>query len=155
MKNLDATNRKILTILQNDGSITNSDLARKLGLSPASTLERVKKLERNGYINGYVALVDAERMGKNFTAFIEVTMSDHSTECLKVFMDAVMDIPEIMECYHVAGDKDFILKVVTDDIKGYEELAVEKIANIPYIGRINTMIVLSAKKSETAIPCGV
>lgn len=152
MKSLDATNRKILTILQKDGSTTNSDLARQLGLSPASTLERVKKLEKNGFITGYVALVNHEKVGKHISAFIEITMADHSAEALEFFMEAVMDIPEILECHHVAGDKDFILKVVTDDIKSYERLAVEKIAMIPHIGRINTMIVLSVKKQHASIP---
>lgn len=152
MKKLDATNRKILKILQNDGSTTNSDLAKQLGLSPASTLERVKKLERFGYIEEYVALISPEKVGKNFTAFIEVTMADHSAHALSNFMEAVMDIPEIIECHHVAGDKDFILKVITDDIKSYESLSMEKLAMIPHIGRFNTMIVISQKKRNTAIP---
>ena len=152
MKKLDATNRLILKILQKDGSTTNTELSRQLGLSPASTLERVKKLEKNGFIRKYTVLVDPEKVGKTFTAFIEITMTDHSAPALELFLEAVKEIPEILECHHVAGDKDYILKVITDDIKAYEHLAMDKLAHIPHIGRINTMIVISSKKQTSSIP---
>ena len=152
MKKLDATNRKILEILQDNGAITNSDLAGLIGLSAASTLERVKKLEKNGFITQYVALVDPEKVGKGLTAFMEISIADHSSEALQVFLDAISTIPEILECHHITGEKDYILKVVTEDVQSYEKLAVEKVAKIPHIGRVNTMIVLSTKKQLTAIP---
>jgi DNA-binding Lrp family transcriptional regulator len=154
MAKIDSINKKILSILQNDGSITNADLARKVGLAPASTLERVRKLENSGVISSYVALVNREKVGKPVMAIMEVTMSDHSAASIKTFQDAVQEIPEILECYHVAGEKDFILKIVVADIPGYERLAVAKIAVIPNIGRVSTMFVLSTKKQLTHIPLG-
>ncbi len=152
MYKLDNTNREILSILQNDGSITNADLARKVGLAPASTLERVRKLENSGIISGYAALVNHEKVGVPILAIVEITMSDHSAASIKAFQDAVQEIPEILECYHVAGEKDFILKIVAKDIPDYERLAVAKIAVIPNLGRVSTMFVLSTKKQRTNIP---
>jgi len=108
MKKLDATNRKILEILQGNGSITNSDLAGIIGLSTASTLERVKKLESNGFITRYVALIDPEKVGKGLTAFMEISIADHSSEALDVFMNSISEIPEILECHHITGEKDYI-----------------------------------------------
>ena len=152
MPKLDNINRRILAILQNDCSITKADLAREVGLAPASTLERIKKLENNGVITGYAALVNHEKVGKPILAIVEITMADHSAASIKTFQDAVQKIPEILECYHVAGEKDFILKIVAADIPDYERLAVTKIAVIPNIGRVSTMFVLSTKKQLTSIP---
>jgi len=152
MPKLDDTNRKILSILQSNGSITNAELARKVGLAPASTLERVRKLESSGVISAYVALVNNEKVGKPILAIVEITMSDHSAGSIRAFQEAVQEIPEILECYHVAGEKDFILKIVAADIPDYERLAVTKIAVIPNIGRVSTMFVLSTKKQLTSIP---
>lgn len=149
---LDDTNQKILEVLQKDGSITNADLARLVGLAPASTLERVRKMEQTGIISRYVAIVDQEKVGKPVTAFVEISMASHSAETIKQFAAAAREIPEVLECHHVAGDKDFLLKVVVEDIKSYEYLAVEVIAKIPNIGRVKTDFVLSTFKSDTGIP---
>lgn len=152
MKKLDNTNRQILEVLQKDGSTTNTELARQVGLAPASTLERVKKLEKGGIITKYVALVDAEKVGKQIIAYVEITMGNHSAAAITEFEESIKDIPEILECHHVAGDKDFILKIVTEDMKSYERLALEKIAVIPNLGRVSTMFVLSTIKQKTGIP---
>jgi Lrp/AsnC family leucine-responsive transcriptional regulator len=152
MYKIDATNRKILTLLQDDGSITNADLARRVGLSPASTLERVKKLESSGVISGYVALVNPDKIGKQILALVEINLSDHSADAIGAFQEAVDIIPEILESHLVAGTKDFILKIITDDIKSYERLALEKISVLPYLGRVSTTFVLSTRKSQTKIP---
>ena len=152
MKRLDEINKKILNILQNNGSITNSELANRIGLAPATTLERVRKLEKSGIIKKYTALVDAEKIDKPITALIEITMSDHSTNAIKSFNNEIVKFPEILECFHVAGEIDYILKVVTSDIKTYQIFATEKIAGIPNIGKVSTMFVLSTIKHDTAIP---
>lgn len=117
MIKLDKINRRILSILQKNSSITNSELAKTIGLAPATTLERVKKLEVSGVIKGYVALVDQKKIGKPITAFVEISMANHSATA----------IPEVLECHHVAGDKDFLLKVVTEDIETYREFALDTI----------------------------
>ena len=148
---LDPTNKQILSILQEDGSITNAELSKKIGLAPASTLERVKKLEKNGIIRKYVALVDAEKIGKEIAVFVEITMNAHSSDSIKQFSREIAKIPEVLECHHVAGDSDFLLKVITDSIKSYETFALEKLAVLPHVGTVNTHFVLSMIKSETAI----
>jgi len=151
MSKIDETNRLILNILQKDGAITNAELAKRIGLAPASTLERVKKLEKTGIIKKYVALADSEKIGKGITAFVEISMNDHSAETIKRFNHDIIKIPEVLECYHISGDKDYLLKVVTDSIKNYEVVALEKLAVIPHVGKISTLFVLSTIKSETAI----
>ncbi len=147
----DEVNKQILSILQEDGSITNSELAKRIGLAPASTLERVKKLEKKGVIRKYVALLDSEKIGKEIVAFVEISMNEHSAEAIKLFSKEIAKIPEVLDCHHISGDKDFLLKVVTDSIKNYEKFALEKLAVIPHVGKISTLFVLSTIKSETAL----
>lgn len=147
----DEVNKQILSILQEDGSITNSELAKRIGLAPASTLERVKKLEKTGVIRKYVALLDSEKVGKEIVAFVEISMNEHSAETIKTFSHEIALIPEVLDCHHISGDKDFLLKVVTDSIKNYEKFALEKLAVIPHVGKISTLFVLSTIKSETSL----
>ncbi len=148
---LDEVNKQILSILQDDGSITNSELAKRIGLAPASTLERVKKLEKTGIIRKYVALLDSEKIGRDIVAFVEISMSEHSAETIKLFTREIVKIPEVLDCYHISGDKDFLLKVVTDSIKNYETFALEKLAVLPHVGKISTLFVLSTIKEETSL----
>jgi Lrp/AsnC family transcriptional regulator, leucine-responsive regulatory protein len=151
MIKLDKINTKILTILQNNSSITNSDLSRELGLAPATTLERVKKLESSGVIKGYVALVDQKKIGKPITAFVEISMNNHSAESIKKFSRDIAALPEVLECFHLAGDKDFLLKVITEDIDSYRVFALDKLASIPGIGNVCTFFTLNTIKSSTGI----
>lgn len=152
MKKIDAINKKILGILQENGSITNSDLASQIGLSPATTLERVKKLKKEGIIRKTVALVNPEKVDQNIQAWVEISMLDHSSQASKMVRDAIRNISSVLECYHIAGEQDFLMKVVTRDIKTYREIAAEQIAKIPNIGKINTKFVLDIVKEETHIP---
>lgn len=151
---LDEINRRILDLLQEDSSITNAELARRIGLAPATTLERVRWMEQSGIIAKYVAVVDPEKVGMPITAFVEIAMSDHSAATIDAFAKGVAEIPEILECHHVAGEKDFVLKVVTEDIRSYEKVALEKIATMPNIGQITTVFVLSTVKRAGGVPLG-
>ncbi len=151
MKPLDKINQKILDILQDNSSITNAELANRIGLAPASTLERVRKLEKTGIIKNYVALVDGKKVGKGTIVYVIINMAEHSIETLNKFKEAVQEIPEILECHRLAGDRDFVLKIVTEDIKSYESFSIEKMAKIPGIARINTYFVLSTPKEQTKI----
>ncbi len=151
MKNIDKINRKILDLLQENSSITNTELAQKVGLAPASTLERVRKLERIGIIKKYVALVDGEKVGKGTIVFVIINMALYSIEAIKEFSAHIQKIPEILECYKLAGEHDYILKIVTENIQSYEALAVKKLAKIPGIARMNTFFVLSSEKQQTKI----
>lgn len=152
MKPIDKINRNILETLQENSSITNAELAQKIGLAPASTLERVRKLEKCGVIKKYVALVDGEKLGKGTVIFVIINMAEYSIESIKEFSSHVRQIPEILECHMLAGEKDYILKIVTDNIQSYEALAIEKLAKIPGIARMSTYFVLSSPKQQTKIP---
>ncbi len=152
MIKLDKINKMILEIIQENGSITNSELSKRIGLAPASTLERVRKLEMSGVIKKYVGLVDQEQVGKGITAFVEISLSDHSARSISGFTEKISEIPEVLECYHLAGDKDFLLKVITEDIKHYREFALEKLAGMDGIGKVHTLFSLNTVKNTTAIP---
>lgn len=152
MIKLDKINKKILSILQDNSSITNSELSKSIGLAPATTLERVKKLENSGIIKSYVALVDQKKIGKPITAFIEISMNNHSAESIKKFSIDIAAFPEVLECHHLAGDKDFLLKVVMEDISSYRNFALDKLASISGIGNVCTLFTLDTIKSSTGIP---
>lgn len=152
MKPLDKINQKILSVLQDNSSITNAELAQKIGLAPASTLERVRKLEKCGVIKRYVALVDGEKIGKGTVVFVILNMATYSIESIQEFTSHIEKIPEVLECHKLAGEKDFILKIVTDNIQSYESLAIKKLAKIPGIARMSTYFVLSSSKQQTNIP---
>lgn len=149
--NLDSIDYKILQILQKNGRITNSELANQINMSPPPTLERVKKLEKKGYIKKYVALLDPASVGiKNFT-FVEVTLSRHGKDVVAGFIKEINKIDEVMECHHITGDADFLLKIATNDIAGYEELLLRKLTSLENIQHLKTLVVLSTMKNETAL----
>ena len=149
---LDDIDRKILNIFQEDSGITNVELARRVGLAPATTLDRVKKLEQRGIIRGYVALVDQTMVGKGITAYVTVSLASHQLERVEAFRENVRRLPEVLECYHVAGEYDYLLKVVAQDIRAYEDLLLRKLTATPNLGKIHTSFVLSTVKHETKIP---
>lgn len=149
---LDRTDRRILNILQEDGSTTNVDLARQIGLAPATTLDRVRKLRQNGTIRGTVALVDPGAVDQSTVAFVSVSLQQHGAQKLDVFRKHVESLPEVLECYHVSGESDFLLKVVARDIRAYEDFLLHRLTSLPFIGRIHTSFVLSTVKHETRIP---
>lgn len=149
---LDEKDVQILALLQADGRITNADLAKKVNLSPPSVLQRVRALEKAGLIRGYVALLDPDRLGLKITALVMVTLSLHQERPIEHFRKAVQDIPEILECYHVSGEFDFLLKVLVKDIRSYEALIREKITKIKGLQQIKTSFVMGIPKQTTNIP---
>jgi Lrp/AsnC family leucine-responsive transcriptional regulator len=151
MARLDDINREILDILQHDSSITNQELASRVGLAPASTLERVKKLEAAGVIRAHVALVDEKLVDKHIKAFIFVTMKEHSSLVMKSFNSRITSLPEVMECHRLAGEKDYLLKVICDNIEDFEEFTRERLTTIPGIDKTSSTIVLSTIAEKTAI----
>lgn len=148
----DEIDRQILDQLQEDNRITNVELARRVGLAPATTLDRVKKLEQRGVIRGHVTLVDPERVGKGTAAFVLVALASHRAEQVQAFRDSVSGLPEVLECYHVSGEYDYLLKVVAEDIRRYEDFLLHKLTATPNIGKIHTSFVLSTVKHKTKIP---
>ena len=149
---LDETDIQILLLLQKEGRITNADLAKSVGLSPPSVLQRVRILEKAGLIRGYHAILDAEKLGLKITAMVMITLSLHQEQPIERFRRSVQDIPEILECYHVSGDCDFLLKVVVRDMKAYELFVREKLSKIKGIQQIRTSFVFGVNKHTTIIP---
>lgn len=149
---LDEVDVQLLALLQQDGRITNADLAKKVGLSPPSVLQRVRVLEKAGLIKGYFGLLDPEKLGLRITALAMISLSLHQEQPIERFRRSVNEIPEILECYHVSGEFDFLLKIVVKDIRSYEQLIREKLSKIKGIGQIKTSFVLATTKHTTQIP---
>lgn len=148
----DAIDQKLLQLLQNDSKQTNKELSNALNLSVTAVFERIKKLENNGVINKYVALVKKEKVDKSFVAFCHIKLSQHIQEYVVQFEKEVTNLTEVLECHHISGDYDYILKVVVKDMDAFREFMVEKLTNINHIGSTHSMFVISEVKSTTAIP---
>jgi len=141
----------ILNILQTDGRISNAELARRIDLSPPATFARVKSLEEQGYIRGYVALADAEKLGFDLLCFVRVTLQLHNLEQVQAFRQAIQAMPEVLECHHVTGDYDYLLKVALRGRKDLERFLVEALTPAPGVARIHTNLVLSEIKATTLL----
>ena len=149
---IDKVDKKILEILQKDGRITNAQLSKEVGLSPAPTLERVKKLEQIGFIKSYHAVLEAEKLGLGVSTFVRVSLKSHNKATIEKFVSAIEDVEEIIECHHTTGSCDFMLKIVACDISAYQQLMLEKITNIEDIDDIESMVILSTFKNSRALP---
>ncbi len=149
---LDKIDLQILRILQENGRITNLQLSNEIGLSPAPTLERVRKLENSHYIKSYHALVDEEKLGLGIKTFIQVSLDFHKSNTIQTFLEEIQKIKEITECHHVTGQCDFLLKVYVRDIKSYEKLIMEKISAINVVKTFHTMMIMSTNKKEPTVP---
>ncbi len=149
---LDKIDFQILKILQENGRITNLQLSNEIGLSPAPTLERVRKLEHSGYINSYHALVDEEKLGLGIKTFIQISLDFHQKDTIQTFIKEIQAIKEVTECHHVTGQCEFLLKVYVRDIKSYEQLIMEKISRISVVKTFQTMMILSTNKKEPIVP---
>jgi len=147
----DEIDKKILNILQENGRITNADLAAKVGLSPPPMLERVKKLEKNGVITKYVALLDPKKINKSTIIFVSITLARHRLKSIDQVKEEFNSFPEILECYSVTGEEDYLLKVAVKDVEEYENFMLHKLAKIPAISRIKSFVVLSTLKYNTKI----
>lgn len=149
---LDEIDLVILRELQENGRISNIDLSRKINLSSPATHTRVKRLTEQGYIRQYVALLDKARLGYDMTCFISVTLQLHQQEGLDIFRRRVRQMPEVLECHHVTGEFDYLLKVVVRNREDLQRFVVQELTPIPSVARINTSLVLSEIKSTTALP---
>ncbi len=149
---LDPTDRKILDLLQTNSNITNAQLALEIGLSPAPTLERVKKLENGGIIKSYHAVVDHASIGLGVCTFVTVSLKGHNKDNIDKFIKAIGQIVEVVECHHVTGQADFILKIVASDIPAYQSLMLEKVSNIEVVDNMQSTVILSTFKDSRVIP---
>ncbi len=149
---LDDLDRAILLELQADGRVSNLDLSRRIDLSPPATHARVRRLERIGLVRGYVAIVDRELAGFDLLCFVSVSMQLHRIEHIDRFRAAIREMPEVLECHHLTGEYDYLLKVALRNRRDLERFAVEKLTPIPGVARIHTSLVLSEVKASSALP---
>ena len=147
----DKLDKKIIGILQDDARISNVKLAEQVGISPPAMLERVKRLERSGIIRKYVALVDPEKVGKETFALVSVSLAIHQLQSIDGFTRQINKLDEVLECYHIAGSDDFMLKVAVKNIPDYEKFILEKLTRIKGVSKINTSFILSTVKYNTKI----
>lgn len=147
---LDATDKKLLEILQADTKKTTKEMSLKLNLSATAVYERVKKLEREGYIKKYVALVDKTKIQRSFVVFCHIKLIQHTREFLTKFESEVGKLNEVLECFHVSGDYDYILKVAVENMEAYREFMVTKLTTLQHIGSTHSTFVISEVKSTTA-----
>jgi DNA-binding Lrp family transcriptional regulator len=149
---LDAIDRRILETLQTDARMRNVELAGRVGLSPSPCLRRVGNLENSGVIRGYVTLVDPEAVGLSVSIFVNVTLEKQIEPALETFEKHIRARPEVMECYLMTGDADYLLRVVTSDLAAYERFLLEHLTRIPGVASIKSSFALKQVAYRTALP---
>lgn len=149
---LDEIDRKIIRTLQSDGRLTNLDLAAQVGLSPTPCLRRVRKLEEAGVIAGYVALVDQTRVNLPVNVFVSVSMDKQHEETLEAFEREVRTWPEVMECYLMTGDSDYLLRIVARDLQAYNRFLMEKLTRMPGLANIRSSFSLKQVAYSASLP---
>lgn len=149
---LDERDRLLLRLLQENSRISNAELARQLHLTAPGLQKRLKKLEDNGFIDRYVTLVNREALGLDLLCFAQVTLAHHQPECVGQFCERVQGLPEVLECHHLTGEFDYLLKVVVPDHQHLERLLSETITQIPGVDTVRTNIVLNEIKASTSLP---
>lgn len=154
MESFDQTDKRILRVLQEDARLNTKEIAHKIGLSVTPTYERLKKIERSGVIKSYVTLLHREQIGRMLAAFCNVTLQLHSLPLLRKFEAAMLRFEEVMECHHVAGTFDYLLKVVVKDMNQYQDFLTNKLAAIENIATVHSVFVMTEIKSNTAYPIG-
>jgi Lrp/AsnC family leucine-responsive transcriptional regulator len=148
----DDLDKKLLALLQANSKQTNKELSNKLNLSVTAVYERIKKLEKEGVIDNYVALLKKEKVNKTFVAFCHIKLVQHTQEYVIRFEKEVANLQEVLECYHISGDYDYLLKVMVKDMEAFREFMVSKLTTINHIGSTHSMFVISEVKHSTAIP---
>ncbi|MBT8220185.1 MAG: Lrp/AsnC family transcriptional regulator [Bacteroidia bacterium] len=143
---MDQVDRKILNLLQENSKITIKELSAKLNLSTTPIFERIKRLEKEGVISNYVAILDKDKIGKKLTAFIHISLSNHTRDAVDEFARVVIQHDEVKACYHVTGSSDFLLKIMVEDMEAYNTYIQDKLAVAPYLGKVESRFSLSARK---------
>ena len=143
---LDETDLKLLRLLQEDARLTTKQLAAKVNLSTTPVFERLKRLEREGYIQKYVAILDAEKLNLGFEVFCSVKLKQMSRDVALAFVDMIKDIPQVTECYNISGAYDYLLKVRARDMRQYQEFVLNKLGNIESLASIESTFVMSEVK---------
>jgi DNA-binding Lrp family transcriptional regulator len=149
---LDDLDKAILRTLQTNSALSNVELARAVKLSPPATHARIRRLEKEGYIRQYTAIVDREKAGYDLLCFVHISLQMHQLEQVERFRKLVRQWPEVLECHHITGEYDYLLKVALRNRKDLERFVVDRLTPIPGIARIHTSLVFTEIKSTTALP---
>jgi Lrp/AsnC family transcriptional regulator, leucine-responsive regulatory protein len=152
MADIDRTDRRILTLLQADGRISTVDLAERIGLSPTSTSERVRRLQRDGFVSGFRAVLDPRRLGLGLLVFVEVSLDKTTPDVFAKFAEAVRRAPEVLECHMVAGGFDYLVKTRVADMGAYRRFLGEILLALPGVKETRTYAVMEEVKSDGALP---
>ncbi|MDR1090781.1 MAG: Lrp/AsnC family transcriptional regulator [Prevotella sp.] len=152
MERLDATDIKILKILQGNAKLTTKELAEKVNLSPTPVFERQKRLEREGYIKRYTAELDSEKLGCNLIVFCSIKLKQHTREYGHQFMEAINKMETITNCYNISGDYDFMMKIYVRDMKHYQDFVLNTLGELNCIGSLHSTFVIGEVKNSGAIP---
>jgi Lrp/AsnC family transcriptional regulator, leucine-responsive regulatory protein len=149
---LDDFDRKIIVALQRDGRLSNVELAERIGLSPSPCLRRVKRLERDGYIGAYRAVLDRSRIGLGFTVFVGVRLEAHANDRAGSFEEAVLEMREIIACHMVSGTVDYLLEVVVPDLAHYQKFLVGRLLALPIVREVQSSIAINTLKAGAPLP---
>ena len=149
---LDSTDRRILTVLQRQGRISNAELSEAVNLSPSACHRRVQRLEKDGYIRDYVALLAPRKIGKTATVFVEITLNGQAEETLDAFERAVTRIPDVLECHLMAGTADYILKVMAESTEDFARIHRQHLARLPGVAQMQSSFALRTVFHTTALP---
>ncbi|KQX18729.1 MULTISPECIES: Lrp/AsnC family transcriptional regulator [unclassified Sphingomonas] len=149
---LDAFDRKILALLQQNADQSTAEISEAVGLSPSPCWRRIQRLREEGYIKAQVALVDRRKVGLNTQVFAQVKLNAHGRSHLEDFSDAIRGFPEVLDCYVTMGPTDFLLRIVAADIDAYERFFFDKLSRVPGVQEINSIVALSEIKSTTELP---
>lgn len=149
---MDKTDRSILLLLQKDGKITIKEIAERLNLTTTPIFERVKKLEREGYIKSYKAILDRKKAGLQLMVFCNVTLNLHQTDYLKKFEKDIQQFPEVVECYHVAGMFDYLIKIYAENMERYQDFLSNKLASLENISKVQSSFVMTEVKDFSYLP---
>jgi len=149
---LDPTDLGILNLLQENGRLTNKELAYNLNRTISPIFDRRKRLEELGYIKKYVAVLDREKITSSMVAFPQIVLNNHAEDALISFQTSVIEFPEVLECYHITGKYDFMLKIMIPDMHGYNDFLRQKISTLPNVGNVLSSLVISQSKAEIGLP---
>ncbi|WP_346881591.1 Lrp/AsnC family transcriptional regulator [uncultured Algibacter sp.] len=151
-QNLDTTDWKLLNILQANSNLSIKEIASRVNLSTTPVYERIKKLENSGCITKYVAILDAEKLGKSLTVFCNITLKEHTKSIGNQFVKDIISIKQVTECYNISGDYDFLLKIIIKDMKDYQDFVINKLGLIKNIGSAHSTFVLGVIKHSYGLP---
>ncbi|HZU64153.1 MAG TPA: Lrp/AsnC family transcriptional regulator [Novosphingobium sp.] len=152
MAHLDQIDRRLLAELQQEGRVTNVELAQRVGLTAPPCLRRVRALEESGFIRGYHAVLDGARLGFTITVFAMVSLKSQAEDALRAFEDHVRTLPEVRECHMLNGEIDFILKIVSRDLQGFQEFLTSKLTPAPNVASVKTSLTIRTSKNQPGVP---